>query len=93
MSSRYCVIGLRVFFVPFVDTLGNGVQFTIDPGAMSFNFKVPLDIIIGTVPLRESFPTFQPSAPPFEYSDVYNGGGGSSSIPPFTLAHYPDLRK
>ena len=34
------------------------MKFVANPGTFSFNLMVPLDIIVGSVPLRNSFPSF-----------------------------------
>ena len=60
---------------------------------MSFNFKVPFEIIIGTVPFQDSFPTFQQeaSAPPL--TDVNGTMPPIGLLPPFMMNQYPSLRK
>lgn len=63
---------------------------------MSFNFKVPIEITIGTIPFKESFPTFQPqaSAPPFtDRRSANNIANAIGFLPPYMLNEYPNLRK
>ncbi|XP_046650076.1 arrestin domain-containing protein 3-like [Daphnia pulicaria] len=71
------------------------IEFIVNPGTLSFNFKVPIEITIGTIPFRDSFPTFQPqaSAPPFT-----NGINVENNVthpigflPPFMINQYPNL--
>lgn len=71
-------------------------QFIVNPGALSFNFKVPIEIVIGTVPFLDSFTTFQqpvqPSAaPPLGQENDLSQPIGF--LPQFMMNQYPNLRK
>ena len=67
-------------------------KFVVNPGNFSFNLMVPIDIVIGTVPLRSSFPSFLPSNTSLltVQQDPINVTHGTSLL---TLDKYPDLRE
>ncbi|KAK4019586.1 arrestin domain-containing protein 3 [Daphnia magna] len=70
------------------------LEFVIDPGTLSFNFKVPIEITIGTIPFKESFPTFQPQASAPSITDRNSANSMANTIgflPPFMLNEYPNL--
>ncbi len=60
---------------------------------MSFNFKVPFEIIIGTIPLKDSFPTFQQQASAPPVTDLNGTAPPIGLLPPFMINQYPNLRK
>jgi len=66
------------------------IQFVVNPGNFSFNLMVPIDIIIGTVPLRSSFSSFLPANPSLitVQQDPVSVVHGTSLL---TLDKYPDL--
>ena len=70
----------------------DGGKFVVNPGSFSFNLMVPIDIVIGTVPLKSSFPSFLPANPSLlsTQEDPVNVAHGTSLL---TLDKYPDLRK
>lgn len=74
-------------------------QFSVDPGALSFNLNVFHNLLIGNVPLRSSFAHFQPRIVGHTHttqtqsdslSNVANSGDAIASL---IANDYPDLRK
>lgn len=80
-------------------------QFIVDPGTFSFNLIVSLDIIIGSIPLRQSFDTFLPVQSKNLYPSLHgvdhqdaahyfaNPIDDCGIVNPSLHDHYPNLRK
>ena len=76
------------------------IQFSVDPGLLSFNLTVPLNILIGNVPLRCFFSSFTQqqdgrSAPALlSPLDYYPTPSNSQQLPDGLMGmdQYPDLR-
>jgi hypothetical protein len=73
------------------------VQFSVDPGALSFNLRVSHNLLIGNVPLRSSFANFQQRIVDLtkqtqtdNTSNITTLGDGIASL---IFTDYPDLRK
>ena len=45
------------------------IQYIIDPGAMSFNLSLPMEVIIGSIPVR---PNMTAPIAPKSYPDEFN---------------------
>ncbi|KAL8602260.1 hypothetical protein ACOMHN_022773 [Nucella lapillus] len=70
------LVGCRIIDVRYI------LQLNVDPSGPAVDLEVPLEIIIGTIPLRQVFEASPPRPPIMEGAPGYGGPPGNVYAPP-----------